>query len=163
MAPPAPAPAAKPQKTMAINIGSGGGSAAAGRYPGGPPAPESRDADDAFDAPTGAGLDVSPYLARLTTLADELTRALGAPVPGAAAQLPVARLAELLEDLRTVGLDELARQLTPLLDRLRAALVAADLATVLAEVAAALRNLATGSSGGTPSGGGRKRGWAFWR
>ncbi len=160
--PAAPPPSPGPQKTMAINLGSGAGSAP-GRYSGGPPAPESCDADDAFDAPTGAGIDTTPYVARITTLADELTRALGAPVPGAAAQLPVARLAELLEDLRTVGLDDLARQLTPLLDRLRAALVAADLAALLAEVAAALRNLATGSGGGTPSGGGRKRGWAFWR
>jgi hypothetical protein len=145
---------------MMVSLGSG---AAPGRFAGGPPAPESPEADDAFDAPTGAGVDTSPYVARITTLADELTRALGAPVPSAAAQLPVARLAELLEDLRTVGLDDLARQLTPLLDRLRAALVAADLATVLAEVSAALRNLAGGQSGGTPAGGGRKRGWAFWR
>jgi hypothetical protein len=37
-------------------------------------------------------------VARVHALADELTRALGAPVPAAAAQLPVARLAELLED-----------------------------------------------------------------
>jgi hypothetical protein len=106
------------------------------------------------------GIDATPYVTRLRALADELIRALGAPLPAAAAQLPVARLAEMLEDLRTVGLDDLARQLAPIVDRLRAALIATDLAAVLTETAAALRALVPGGGDG---GSKRKRGLAFWR
>ncbi|MBE7454879.1 MAG: rRNA small subunit methyltransferase 1 [Kofleriaceae bacterium] len=95
------------------------------------------------DAASAPGLDPAPYLARLRGLADELARAATAAVPAAAAQLPVARLAELLEDARTVGLHELARALAPLVDRLRGALAAADLPTVVAEVVTALRALVT--------------------
>ncbi len=123
---------------------------------------EEAEPDAASAAP---GLDPAPYLARLRGLADELARAATGAVPAAAAQLPVARLAELLEDARTVGLHELARALAPLVDRLRGALAAADLPTVVAEVVTALRALVTdaGSPGGGPGAPPRRKGWAFWR
>jgi hypothetical protein len=106
-------------------------------------------------------VDATPYLDRLRQLADQLANAVNAPVPAAAAQLPAARLGELLEDLRSVGLDELARRLAPIVDRLRLALSATEIATILGEVATALRTLLPGPGG--DGGGKRKRGLAFWR
>jgi hypothetical protein len=125
----------------------------------------SRDAADDFGADEekemAPGIDVSPYETRLKSLADELARAATAVVPNSAAQLPIARLAELLEDLKTVGLDDMAKKLAPIVDRLRGALVTGDLVAVLGEAATALRALAVGGPGGpTPT---RKKGWAFWR
>ena len=125
------------------------------------PVMKSMMADKKAEAAKDTGIDARPYITRLNTLADELVRAAGAPVPSAAAQLPVSRLGELLEDLRTVGLDDVARQLTPILDRLRGALVSTDLVRVLTEAATALRALVP--SGGGDAGGTRKKGWAFWR
>ncbi len=116
--------------------------------------------EEADDAGVVVAIDGAPYVARLLQLAEDLTRAATAVVPSAAAQLPVARLVELLEDLRTVGLDDLARQLAPIVDRLRGALVASELVATLAEAATALRALAT--DGGSPTAP-RRRGWAFWR
>jgi Ca-activated chloride channel family protein len=186
--PPPSAKPAAPMKTMAFNIGSSGGSAGA---PPAPPAPaqqapaspkgggmfrsrkkaeSSRDMDDAFaEAKEDSGLDTAPYQARLASLAEDLARAATAVVPGTAAQLPVARLAELLEDLKTVGLDELATKLAPIVDRLRGALVRGDLVATLNEASTALRTLASGGGGGGGGGGStspgqpRRKGWAFWR
>jgi hypothetical protein len=122
-----------------------------------------RDADDfgADEKAKAPGIDVTPYETRLKSLADELARAATAVVPNSAAQLPVARLAELLEDLKTVGLDDMATKLAPIVDRLRGALVTGDLVTALNDAASALRGLATGGPGGSPQS--RKKGWAFWR
>jgi Ca-activated chloride channel family protein len=114
--------------------------------------------DEGAATPT---IDAAPYVARLHALADELARAAAAPVPGSAAQLPVARLGELLEDLRTVGLDELARKLAPIVDRLRGALAGGDLVAVLHEVAASLHKLPAGDDEPPPPR--KRRGWAFWR
>ena len=123
----------------------------------------SRDADDfgADEKSVAERIDVTPYETRLKSLADDLARAATAVVPNSAAQLPVARLAELLEDLKTVGMDDMAKKLAPIVDRLRGALVTGDLVTVLDDAATALRALAAGGPGGpTPP---RKKGWAFWR
>ncbi|WAS97998.1 VIT domain-containing protein [Nannocystis punicea] len=109
----------------------------------------------------GAGFDPAPYLARLFTVVDDLERAAGAATPDAAAQLPVARLSELLEDLRTVGLDALAARLAPIVDRLREALIVGRLLPILKEILAALRELA-GDGGVAPQPPPRKRKW-FWR
>lgn len=106
-------------------------------------------------------IDAAPYVARLHAIADELAKAATATAPASAAQLPVARLGELLEDLRTVELDALATTLAPLVDRLRAALTASDLAAVLHDVAAKLRKLPDGED--EPPAPPRRRGWAFWR
>jgi Ca-activated chloride channel family protein len=105
-------------------------------------------------------IDAAPYVQRLHAIADDLAKAASAKAPANAAQLPVARLGELLEDLRTVGLDALATKLAPLVDRLRAALTGSDLVAVLHEVAAKLRKLPDGDDEPPPP---RRRGWAFWR
>jgi hypothetical protein len=111
------------------------------------------------------GIDTAPYVARLSAIAEDLARAATAVNPNSAAQLPVARLAELLEDAKTVGLDELATKLAPIVDRLRGALVTGDLVTTLGEVATALRTLVSSGDGGggTSPGQPRRKGWAFWR
>ncbi len=143
-APPSPA---SPSKARSISIGR----------------KKAEASDDlAAEKEAAPGLDASPYVARLERLADELVRAATAVVPSAAAQLPVARLAELLEDLKTVGLDELAKRLAPIVDRLRGALAGGDLVTVLEGAAKELRELAQGGPGSGPSQP-RKKGWAFWR
>lgn len=108
-----------------------------------------------------SAVDSAPYVARLHAIADDLARAATTSAPAAAAQLPVARLAELLEDLRSVGLAELARTLAPLVDRLRGALTAPDLVAVLHEVSTALRKLPDGGGEEPPPR--KRRGWAFWR
>ncbi len=135
----------------------------------GPPPPpfmmKGRSAFDGRDAAPepAASIDPAPYQKRLATIVDDLARAAAATVPASAAQLPVARLAELIEDLRTVGLTDLAQQLHPLLDRLRAALAGAGLAATLAGVATELRALRAGA-GGTGGGGApapKRRG--FWK
>ncbi|MBK7070721.1 MAG: VWA domain-containing protein [Myxococcales bacterium] len=98
------------------------------------------------EAAAPAGLDARPYHQRLALLADELAAAASHAQPAAAAQLPTARLRELVEDARSVGLAALAQAIEPLLERLTAALVAADLASVLRDVATALRQVATGQA-----------------
>ncbi|MBK9037516.1 MAG: VWA domain-containing protein [Myxococcales bacterium] len=85
-----------------------------------------------------------PYRQRLGLVADDLAAAASAADPRAAAQLPVARLAELIEDARSVGLTALVAQLEPLLARLQAALAGSDLAAVLTSVVLAARAIATG-------------------
>ena len=138
-------------------------------------APRSRKVADrgAFDglpreeelaAAPAPAVDEAPYRKRLSAIADELARAATAPVPLTAMQVPFLRLTQLLEDLRTVGLAELARQLEPLVERVRAALTAAAaLATVLAEVASALRTLTPSPTGGGSPPPGKKRDGAFWK
>jgi len=117
--------------------------------------------EDAAHRPAlGPAVPTRPYLQRLAVIVEQLAAAARAPQPMAAAQLPVARLAELLEDVRSVGLVGLAAQLEPLLDRMRAALVAAGLATTLAEVAALLAPIAQGSTAPPPSPPGRT---SFWK
>jgi hypothetical protein len=88
--------------------------------------------------------DARPYLQRLGLLADDLAAALTAPDPAAALQLPVARLAELVEDARSVGLADLAAQLELAVARCHAALTHRDRAMLIAELVAELRALATG-------------------
>ncbi len=122
---------------------------------------DQKELDESAETGAASVAAAGPYLTRLRSLAEELARAATAVVPSAAAQLPVARLVELLEDLKTVGLDDLARQLAPIVDRLRGALVSSDLVTVLGEAATALRAMTDGRGGG--AGSPRKRGWAFWR
>lgn len=104
-------------------------------------------------------VDAAPYLARLRALADALERAASDTTPHAAAQLPVARLVELLEDLRTVELAALASKLTPIVDRLRAAMATPGLVAALREATAALRGLSGGGETPPP----QRRRWAFWR
>lgn len=120
-------------------------------------------------------IDAAPYVKRLRALADELERAAGQAPPQAAAQLPVARLIELLEDLRTVELEGLATKLAPIVDRLRAAMSTPGLVAALHEAVAALRSLPgdgesppPGDGEGPPPGEGesprpRRWRWAFWR
>lgn len=103
---------------------------------------EARDRKEA--APTS--VDARPYHQRLALLADELLAATSHAQPATAAQLPTARLRELVEDARSVGLAALAQAIEPLLERLTAALGAADLVAVLRDVAARLREVATGQA-----------------
>lgn len=104
----------------------------------------------------GAAVNLGSYGARMRRLADELARAGGASAPEVAAQVPVAQLGELLEDLYTVELDAWADVLAPLVERLRAALAdGEDLAAALRDVADALRKLAAGPP--------TRPGRAFWR
>lgn len=114
------------------------------------------------EAAAPAGVDARPYHQRLALLADELIAAAGHAQPSAAAQLPTARLRELVEDARSVGLAALALAIEPLLERLTAALAAADLASVLRDVAAALRQVATGQAPppAPPASSGRR---SFWK
>ncbi|MBL8622621.1 MAG: VWA domain-containing protein [Myxococcales bacterium] len=98
------------------------------------------------EAAAPAGLDARPYHQRLALLADELAAAATHAQPATAAQLPTARLRELVEDARSVGLTALAQAIEPLLARLTAALTAADLVAVLVDVATALRRIATGAA-----------------
>ena len=185
---PAPAPGGPPRIYAAAAPPSmpSLGPVAPGRTPSlGPPAgqkkerraeaPRSRKVADrgAFDglpreeelaAAPAPAVDEAPYRKRLSAIADELARAATAPVPLTAMQVPFLRLTQLLEDLRTVGLAELARQLEPLVERVRAALTAAAaLATVLAEVASALRTLTPSPTGGGSPPPGKKRDGAFWK
>ncbi|MDC0719066.1 VIT domain-containing protein [Nannocystis bainbridge] len=108
------------------------------------------------ESPEGATVSAIPYLARLGAIVRDLERA----VDTAAAQLPIARLIELLEDLRTVGLDALATALAPLVDRLRGSLGADDLLALLKEAVAALRKLVEDKRSPPPPPGKRKD---FWR
>ncbi|PCC74926.1 Ca-activated chloride channel family protein [Nannocystis exedens] len=162
--PPAPilSPTARsgPKVVGAISLGRAGAApprsqVLRGRAAPAPAAPGRVSKQESVD---GAGIDAGPYLARLLDVADDLLRARsGTP----AAQLAVARLLELLEDLRTVGLDALAARLAPIAERLRAALSTADLLQTLHDAVTALRELAGKKNGPPPSPPRQRKG--FWR
>ena len=163
-APPAPPAQAAPAPSKTMSIGPSSPPKSRSMSLGRRRAEKAEMSDDFAERKEQApGIDASPYVARLQNLAEELARAATAVVPSAAAQLPVARLAELLEDLKTVGLDELAKRLAPIVDRLRGGLAGGDLVTVLGDAAKELRELAHGGPGGQGPSQPRKKGWAFWR
>lgn len=123
------------------------------------------EAEGAASTPAQApvGDELAPYRARLATLVDELTRAAAAVDVAQAAQLPVARLAELVEDLESIGTPDaaaLAHQLAPVVARLRQALAAATLASELSRAVAELRALPAAPPPPTPSPASRR---PFWK
>lgn len=112
--------------------------------------------------PTTADATAQRYWQRLRLIVDDLAAALTAAAPATAAQLPVARLVELVEDARSVGLDALVAALTPLVTRLQAALADAQVAARLAEVVTALRALSPTSTP-TPTPPPARTGRSFWK
>ncbi|HVV85313.1 MAG TPA: hypothetical protein VHE35_19760, partial [Kofleriaceae bacterium] len=91
-----------------------------------------------------APIGLEPYHVRLAALIDALERSLTAGVSAAIVRLPIERLGELLEDLQSIGADDLARRIAPIVDRLRgvlgdtAAALQAALVTAIAELRAVL-------------------------
>ena len=113
------------------------------------------------EARAGA-IDPRPYLARVRDLADELAGAATVADPEIAAQLPISRLTELLDDLNTVGLHDLAAALLPHARALLAALGTTGLAAALAAAAAALRAVTDGPPGTAPTAPPPRR-RSFWK
>ena len=173
--PPSPAPSSPPpslrQRAQAAVKSMIGGSAPR-KDEGGPerskraaePQAEAR-AVDRKAKEKGAAPDAAAqrYWQRLRLIVDDLAAALTAAAPATAAQLPVARLVELVEDARSVGQDELVAALTPLVARLQAALGDAQVAARLAEVVAALRALTPGTPAPAPTTTPTRGGRSFWK
>jgi Ca-activated chloride channel family protein len=113
------------------------------------------------EARAGA-IDPRPYLARVRDLADELAGAATVADPEIAAQLPISRLTELLDDLNTVGLHDLAAALLPHARALLAALGTTGLAAALIAAAAALRAVTDGPPGTAPTASPPRR-RSFWK
>jgi hypothetical protein len=107
-------------------------------------------------------VDDAPYRARAHAIADALDAAHAAS-DGRALELAVARLAELIEDVRSIGgLDALAAALGKVLDALRDASAKGQLAAHAASAAADLRAVAGAPS--DPGTSGRDRPfWKFWK
>ncbi len=135
--PPMPAPK-MPAKTMSISL---------------------REESDAKRDEADPGLDLSPYRKRARDLADAIDRAADKD-DRRALDLALARLAELVEDVRSVGgLDSLADALDAVASALRREVSDASSASSgWRAVAADLRKIGE-QTGGAPRGGGR----AFWK
>ena len=103
-------------------------------------------------------VDPQPYLQRLADLIDQLEAAARAADPWQAAQLPVARIGELFDDVRSVGLHELAIEIGIPFQDVRDALAAPDLVERLLEAVAALREVLQKAPPPRPAG--RS---AFWK
>ena len=139
-----------------------GGSDRAKRAEAAPEAKLAAPAKPKGSPPTTADATAQRYWQRLRLIVDDLAAALTAAAPATAAQLPVARLLELVEDARSVGLDALVAALTPLVTRLQAALADAQVAARLAEVVTALRALSPTSTP-TPTPPPARTGRSFWK
>ena len=120
--------------------------------------PRRQKAESAPAKKAASGIDLAPYRARLAALIAALDRALQGGAAIAVVRLPIERLAELLEDLESIGADELARPLRPIVGRLRQALAATAFDTTLAAALADLRALVTGTPPASPP-----SRWAFWK
>ncbi len=151
--PPPAAPRPAPAKTVMSNERTRSGIAP-------------RDDEEAAAPPPSTVATSTPYHGRVRLIAASLETA-GARGDRGALDLAVARLAELVEDLRSIGgFDELAHALDGVLAGLRGALTGGPSAPVDTRAAVeALRRIASGATG--PGGAGPDRparsGRAFWK
>lgn len=156
-----PPPGGPPRSPIAKSMMSESARGGGGRAPMPPPAPspvdgkrkreavplslEERASARSVDAmPMEGGTSFAGYRARLVAVSEQLAAAARDGDPEYAAQLPIARLAELIDDARSVGLTDIADLLTPHLQRLHEVFGTLAMVPALVEVAAAVAALAAG-------------------